>query len=577
MNMEFRAPVRSLNSETTGDTLAAALAAHGEGSLGQAETLYRRVLVAAPSNVNALHNLGVVGLQTGHPGEAADLFRRAIDADPDFADAYCNLGLALKRTGRMAEAEAAFRDGLSIAPAMAEAHCNLGSVLLEERRFGEASDHLRKAVEIKSDYAEAWSNLGIVYKAQALLDDALDCFQKAVQYAPDIAVLCSNLGAELLDQGDLGAETHLLRALELDPGNAEVNFNLGKARYAAHDLSAAEKYYRRAIAIAPEFADAHHNLAHTLLAQGQLTEGWQQYAWRWKAKKFDHGPRNFPYPEWDGSSLAGKRLLIWSEQGLGDKILFSGLVAELSKSIDGCVVEIDERLVGLFTRSFPKVEIVARTERPDPRIADATFDFQIPLGDLPRYLRRSMTGFQPLRHYLTADDERMGAARRYLNRLAGFNVGISWASLPPKGIGLAEFAPILGLPGINWINLQYGDHQTEIDQVCRRFGTDIQTPPGFDPVNDIDGFAALTASLDAVVTIQNTTLYVAAGLGVPTFAITSPAPDWRWLGCEHDPWHENVRLFKRHGGEDHQNAMQRLFIDFQKFAADLQHGNLADE
>ena len=117
--------------------------------------------------------------------------------------------------------------------------------------------------------------------------------------------------------------------------------------------------------------------------------------------------------------------------------------------------------------------------------------------------------------------------------------------------------PVLSLPGISWVNLQYGDHAGELEKLRREGGIEIHSDPGIDPIKDLDGFAAQVAAMDAVVTIQNTALYVAGGLGVPTYALTAPAPDWRWFGGggrlgenpAQDPWHENVALFKRRPGE----------------------------
>jgi len=109
---------------------------------------------------------------------------------------------------------------------------------------------------------------------------------------------------------------------------------------------------------------------------------------------------------------------------------------------------------------------------------------------------------------------------------------------------LKDWASIFSIPGAVFINLQYGEHRQEIEEAEATYGVSIHTDCSIDPLSDIDGFAAQVAAMDAVVTIQNATLYVAAGLGVPTFAFASPVPDWRWFGQDHSPWHENVDLYR---------------------------------
>src|ERR1044071_5430465 len=109
--------------------------------------------------------------------------------------------------------------------------------------------------------------------------------------------------------------------------------------------------FPQAIHQEPEFPDAHHSLAHALLAKGELEEGWREYGWRWRAKRFRVAPRDFPFEPWQGGALVGRRILVWSEQGVGDKLLFGGLLGELAEQASGCVLEIDARLVPVFARS----------------------------------------------------------------------------------------------------------------------------------------------------------------------------------------------------------------------------------
>jgi tetratricopeptide (TPR) repeat protein len=539
--------------------LADALAAHGNGDLNKAETLYRRVLALEPANAEALHNLGAVGLQSGHPAAAAGLFRQTLVADPGYNDAYCNLGLALRAQGLLGEAAEAYGQAINADPDMAEAHSNLGVVRQEQGALDAAADSYREAIRIAPDLADAHCNLGILLHEQGALQEAADCLQTALEAAPGNPVVEANLGAVMagLERHE-DAELHLKRALRGQPQNPDILFNIGRAAYAGGRLDRAVKFYRLAIEFAPDFAAAHHSLAHALLARGELAEGWREYDWRWRAKNFTEPPQIPRFPKWDGSPPAGKRMLIWDEQGVGDKLLFAGLIPELLAAGAECVIKTDPRLVGLFQRSFEAASVVP-SERGQKAVGEAgDFDFQLPIGDLPRWLRPDLRSFRPLGRYLRVDDGLRDAMdKRYRDMDGEFVVGISWASNPPKGVSLEALLPVLSLPGITWVNLQYGDHASKIETLRAQSGIEIHSDPGIDPIKNLDGFAAQVAAMDAVVTIQNTALYVAGGVGVPTFALTAPAPDWRWFGGagrlgetpQQDPWHENVTLFKRRPGE----------------------------
>ena len=96
------------------------------------------------------------------------------------------------------------------------------------------------------------------------------------------------------------------------------------------------------------------------------------------------------------------------------------------------------------------------------------------------------------------------------------------------------------------MSLQYGEHGDEIRAARERFGVSIFEDPEVDPLTDMDGFAAQVAAMDAVITIDNSALAVAAGLGIPTIAMLARSADWRYTGSEHGcPWHDCLQLFRQ--------------------------------
>jgi Flp pilus assembly protein TadD len=518
----------ALDPSSLDTVLAYAESLHAQGNLSDAETLYREILTTEPNHARAIHNLGVIALRMGHAAGAEQLLRRAIVLESDMAEAYSNLGLVLAGSARSELARACFA----------------------------------RAVELRPDYADAWSNLGILEQSAGETAAAIGHFRRARAANPDNSAIAGNLAACLIEVGKLDEGVALLEELgpQLQMAPA-YHFNLAKARFSQGDLSNAVNGFRQAIALDPDSADSHHTLAHALLASGELAEGWREYGWRWRAKRFRVPPRDFPIPRWTGEDLAGKRVLVWSEQGIGDKLLFAGLFPELAARADAVTVEIEERLVALYRRSFPAINVIARRDPVDPALDPAGFDLQAPLGDLARYLRPTLDGFRPLGAYLAPDADRTRDLRSRYRRGEAPLIGIAWASRPPKGLPLDAFASMLKLAGARWISLQYGDRSEEIARVNQALDTEIVEDRTIDAVADFDGSVAQTAALDAVVTIQNATLYTAGGLGLPTFALTPPEPDWRWLGCDYSPWHDTVRLY-RQDREGPEAALKRMAGDF---------------
>jgi hypothetical protein len=80
--------------------------------------------------------------------------------------------------------------------------------------------------------------------------------------------------------------------------------------------------YAKAIELNPDHVEARLFRSYALLAQGNYEAGWREFEWRWQWKDFTTPKPTFIQPPWDGSPLAGRTILIYCEQGLGDSIQF---------------------------------------------------------------------------------------------------------------------------------------------------------------------------------------------------------------------------------------------------------------
>jgi hypothetical protein len=243
---------------------------------------------------------------------------------------------------------------------------------------------------------------------------------------------------------------------------------LGGAAAESGGFEQAARCHREALKNRPDFADAHWNLALALLGSGELAEGWEEYEWRWQASSLPAPFRHYPWPLWRGEPLAGRRLLVWREQGLGDELLFLSCLGDLVAGGAEVTVVVSPRLVSLVARAFPAVTVVG--DRPGAVAPEARFDGHVPLGSLPRWLRRTRSAFAPgtgaagAGRYLRPDP---GIAARWAARLAslpaGRRVGVCWRS----GLQTASrarhyppweaWAPVWAVPGVVWVNLQYDE------------------------------------------------------------------------------------------------------------------------
>jgi hypothetical protein len=242
--------------------------------------------------------------------------------------------------------------------------------------------------------------------------------------------------------------------------------------------------------------------------------------------------------------------LVWGEQGLGDQILHAGMVPEVIERATSVVLEVEPRLIALFARSFPGVEVAALA----PELHDGPLAAHTPLGALGQHLRPSWDAF-PRREqgYLVADPDRAASLRERLTRDGHTAIGLFWRSVAPligrsKSAELIDFAPLLRLPDCRFVDLQYGDTLADRRFVTRELGIRVERLDDIDNTNDIDGLAALIAACDTIVTVSNTTAHLAGALGRPTWVLvpSGNARIWYWFKERpQSPWYPHVHLVRQ--------------------------------
>jgi Flp pilus assembly protein TadD len=473
---------------------------------------------------------------------------------PDWAELHNNLGNALAATQQFSEAAAAYRRSIALGPAYVDAHANLGLVLHRMGRLEEAVAAHRDAIALRPIDARLWLSLSGALIALGRPADAEEACRKAITLDPKLPEARNNLGMALKEKGQLAeAVDSYSIALQLRPDYPEAHNNLGVALHAQGHFSGALAAYEQALGLDASYMDAHWNKALLHLLLGDFETGWREYESGWQVQVGRGHRRHERYPSWNGSPLAGKTLLVWGEQGIGDQIMFASLLPDLIAQGARCIVEADARLEALFCRSFPGLTFVARGDAASAEIEALSIDFQTSMGSVCRWLRRGMNDFPVRPGFLRADPLQVDVPRRrYVERFKGqLVVGISWrgGSGQPgraRSIPLADWAMILQSAGVGFVSLQYGDSARELATIREEFGVEIFRDEAIDPIANLDAFAAQTAAMDLVLSIDNSTVHMAGALNVPVWVLLPAVPEWRWLlGRSDSPWHASARLFRQ--------------------------------
>ena len=252
---------------TLNQLMAQAQSLHQGGRLAQAEPVYREVLRRSPRHVDALHGLGMLAFQAGHPQAAADLIAQALAVDPQDASAHGNLGYALHTLGRHDEALQSLERALAIQPTLLEALNNRGNTLSALGRHDAALASFDAALALRPDYVEAAYNRGNALHAAGRLADALDAFDAVIATRADIAQAHNNRARVLQDLGrHADALAGYERAVAQLPAYVDAIVGRGTARLALGRPDEALPDFDAALRLDAGKASAHEGRGGALFA-----------------------------------------------------------------------------------------------------------------------------------------------------------------------------------------------------------------------------------------------------------------------------------------------------------------------
>lgn len=575
------------------ERLQAGLDAHRRGDLGQAEKLYRAVLATAPETLDATNLLARLLVQVGRAGEAVPLLRHALDRAPNEAGLWLSYTECLLAAGQVVPAREAaetarrlasndpdilylwceaqrlaeawemaaggYRQLLSAKPGHAGAWLHLGECLRQMGDLPGALDAAKRALKLAPQAPECHNNLGGLIAAQGDHAVALGHFDEALRLRPNYALALINKAGSLRETGQADAALALARqAVQLTQGHPDAWLAQAQALHVLGDLPAAIVAYREALSRRPQDAEGQWNYALAALAQGDFVNGWLAYRWRWRKAEPPLPQRRWPWPEWSGEGAAPQKLLLWGEQGLGDRLLFLQFLPDLLAAGE-LTLETDPRLIPLLRRSFPQMQFAAETARVDPALLAERFDAHLPLGNLPRRT-------PPGKAYLQADAARSAELSARYRRGGERLIGLSWRSANPalgaaKSLQPEAFERLAGLQDCRFVCLQYGATEAEHATFRSIFGDRYIHDPAIDAQNDLDGLAAQIAALDMVLTVSNVTAHLAGALGQDVWLL-APQGKSRFfylMGAgEGTPWYPRMRIFRPMAAGDWTGLLQTV-------------------
>lgn len=534
-------------------------------------------LEGAPPLARVALTAGALAVQAGDFTRAEAQARMALGQAAPLAHRL--IGLAREKAGALPRAFEAYREAHRLAPNDPDTARDLARMA---HRLGQPSLAIQLLDRVRlvepDDLADALE-LGALLRDQDRYDEALAVVRQALRNAPEVASVWSLLGSIASHQGD-DHEACVFhdQAMLLDPASPSILANAAVARLDVGDARGAMAACDTALAQAPSDTQAaviRMTRAQARLLAGDLPGGWDDYAARLAPQRREALAFDLPWPSLPPDEpLEGLDLLAVGEQGLGDEVMFGGMIGDLLAALGPrgrLTLAIEPRLIPLFSRAWPGVRVVGhasavlsgRLTRTIPDLLAPEIHAWTPMAALLSRLRPALDAFQA-GPFLRPDPGRVAHWRAWLDGLpTGDKVGVLWKSLKMTGPRVRRFAPfeawapVLSTPGKTFVSLQYGEAREELAFAAERWGVTLAVPPGLDLTQDLDGVAALCAALDGVIGPPTATTNLSAALGVPTWMICAH-PAWPTLGTGRYPWYPAARAFTPVGEEPWERRMARV-------------------
>lgn len=404
------------------------------------------------------------------------------------------------------------------------------STQLHASQINQAGRTLARALALDPSNADANANLGGLLRRIGRADAAAACWRRALA-AGAPPMVRANLANVLRESGHLeSAQAAFLQAMLELPDTPALLYAFGllerEMGHPREALGLLEKAESLRAGTVPG-----GELAATLLKSGNLARGMAEMGRR---RPVTLSP--ISAPDWDGSRLAGKTILVRDENDIIDTLQLARYIPLVALQGGLVTVECHPELVPLLSGLAGVERAIARGQ------ALPMVDCTVRLPDVPRLLGTTSRTTPPRAvPYLHLPEGRLAFRFPGHDRL---HVGVSWAGNRPRdrAVPLSVLMKLAAEPGIDLISLQRGERARDlVTSGNRLFVEDMGGQ-----CRDLADQAAIIAGLDLIITTDTAEAHLAGAMGRPVWVLLPLGNDWRWVDDRDDSvWYPTMRVFRQ--------------------------------
>jgi len=429
---------------------------------------------------------------------------------------------------------------------------NLALCYEKKLNFEDAINYYKISLNLNKSFVDALSNCGNCFSNIGQYKEAIKMYEEALLLVKekDSLEILLNLASTYADLEDYNKAVEIYdKILSINSKHALALNNKANTLTSLKKFKKAIESYDAALKISPNNNSFKLNRGYSYLCAGNYLEGFKDYESRSLPSDKSLQLLTKKFPLLDLSKVKDDdKIFIWSEQGVGDQMLYSKYLFDLEKQYN-VYLKIDPRLKAIIKREIPSIQFV---EDIDEKYL-ANYDFQISLASLPGLFVKNEKDLISRKSYIFHSNNEIKS--KILNEIDfpknKIICGLSW-NTSVKNIRHKQSIKLLdifeNLPHKNFyfINLQYGDVCEEISEIRKR-GFDILDYKDIDNFKDIDGLISLIDICDCIVTVSNSTAHFSGSIGKKTYLLLPYDFYWYWRSDEKEKnlWYDDVKVIKK--------------------------------
>lgn len=550
-------------------------------NLNMSAKCYEKALMINPNNYNAGYNLIVVYKDLKMYKKAINYANKCILINPNSEEVYSILSFLYESVNDIKSAVKALEKAVKIAPKQYLYFYNLGVLYSKINDINNSIKNYEKVLELNPDSVATLVNLSSLYrkkdnnialkyimqarklspKAKKVLlniaqiykdlnrnQESIDVLNELLTANPKAHEAFSLLAMNYMDLGQYDIALHNYeKAIEIVPDNYSYLHGTAVALKYLGRIDEFKELMKMVLKNDPKTPEVKITLGMAYLAEKKFEEGMSLYMARNLCTNFE---KIFAKKVWRPfQDISSKKLVLYSNCGLGDTIMYSRYFDIVSNVAENVIVQTDKTLIPILKQNFKNIDFVDKGT-----ILNNNFDMAIPVMDVPYVLKMNFSNIPNSKGYIKPDINLVEEISKSdifntKNKKIGICIQGNKRIFKNRFLSLDSILPFFQNENCSFYSLHIGDYNDENNHLIdlRKY------------IKSYSDTAAVLANLDLVITIDSSIVHMSGAMGIKTYLMLPYTPEWRWFDDDSKtPWYDSVRIFKQTKIGDWTDVVERI-------------------